>query len=202
MTLYNRLGVEANATPGTLKKHYYLQARKVHPDKNPNDPEAHTKFQELGQAYQVLSNPDSREKYDRLGLEGLDNGQAMDPSMIFGAMFGSDRFVDYIGELKAVSDAHVEDSSELAAFIEQLEVEVAEMTAKYTASLSQGNERANDDVPTRELLDEKQMELKAAKIRHEKVKEKHASDIARIQQCREVELAVKLATLLDEVKLP
>lgn len=60
MEFYDVLGIEADATPGQVKKAYYLKARKLHPDKNIGDPEAAGKFQKVGAAYQVLSNPDLR----------------------------------------------------------------------------------------------------------------------------------------------
>lgn len=56
-------------------------------DKNPDNPEATQRFQELGEAYQVLSSPELRAKYDKHGAAGLDV-QFVDPSMIFGERLG------------------------------------------------------------------------------------------------------------------
>lgn len=55
-TFYKLLGVPTNANQSQIKKAYYLKARKCHPDKNPRDPSAPGRFQELGHAYQVLAN--------------------------------------------------------------------------------------------------------------------------------------------------
>jgi hypothetical protein len=64
---YDLLQVSTDATPVDIKKAYYKEARKTHPDKNPDDPEAPKKFQQLGYAYQILSNEQSRVKYDKQG---------------------------------------------------------------------------------------------------------------------------------------
>ena len=54
MGMYDALGVDPAATEGELKRAYYKRSLKLHPDKNPNDPEASTKFQEVARAYHVL----------------------------------------------------------------------------------------------------------------------------------------------------
>ncbi len=67
-SFYDILEVKPNATASEIKKNYYKVALKLHPDKNQNDPEASRKFQKLAQAYQVLSDPKLREKYDTNGV--------------------------------------------------------------------------------------------------------------------------------------
>ena len=64
--LYGLLGVSHDADAETIKKAYRKLARRLHPDVNP-DPEAHAQFQEVGRAYEVLSDPQKRAAYDRGG---------------------------------------------------------------------------------------------------------------------------------------
>lgn len=99
---YDLLSVSTNATPSEIKKAYYKEARVCHPDKNPDDPDAARKFQELGQAYQILSNEDSRKNYDKNGKpENVSDESApqVDPFVFFNVMFGSTLVEPYIGEL-------------------------------------------------------------------------------------------------------
>lgn len=100
---YDLLKVSTNATSGELKKAYYKEARICHPDKNPGDPEAAKKFQELGHAYQILSSEQSRAAYDKNG-KGESNDAEMslsdiDPKIFFAVMFGSEAVRPYIGEV-------------------------------------------------------------------------------------------------------
>ena len=64
---YKTLGVPKNASAEDIKKAYRKLARKLHPDVNPNDKEAHKKFQQINEANEVLSDPEKRKKYDQYG---------------------------------------------------------------------------------------------------------------------------------------
>ena len=66
---YKVLGVDKNATQEDIKKAYRKLARKHHPDLNPNDKEAHKKFQQVNEANEVLSDAEKRKKYDQYGKD-------------------------------------------------------------------------------------------------------------------------------------
>ena len=68
---YEVLGVARNANADEIKKAYRKAAIKYHPDKNPGDKEAEEKFKEAAEAYDVLSNPDKRARYDQFGHAGM-----------------------------------------------------------------------------------------------------------------------------------
>nr|CAG4644044.1 EOG090X07WF [Lepidurus arcticus] len=89
---YGILGISKSASTNQIKKAYRKQAKELHPDKNKDDPEASEKFQDLGAAYEVLSDADKRELYDRCGEECVKkegaNGGGMDPFASFFGDFG------------------------------------------------------------------------------------------------------------------
>ncbi|MDE5676899.1 molecular chaperone DnaJ [Phocaeicola sp.] len=98
---YEVLEVEKTATPDEIKKAYRKKAIQYHPDKNPGDKEAEEKFKEAAEAYDVLSNPDKRARYDQFGhagmggaaggggFEGFGQGMSMDDIFsMFGDIFG------------------------------------------------------------------------------------------------------------------
>ncbi len=92
---YEILEVTRTASAEEIKKAYRKMALKYHPDKNPDDPDAETKFKEAAEAYEVLSNQEKRQRYDRYGHDGvkggMGNGYGMSMDDIFsqfGDIFG------------------------------------------------------------------------------------------------------------------
>jgi molecular chaperone DnaJ len=107
---YEVLGVDKKASADDIKRAYRRLAIKYHPDKNPGDKEAEAKFKECAEAYEVLSDPEKRKRYDQLGHEGLRGAgvhdyshmNVHDISDIFGDIFG-DMFGDMFGSSRRSS---------------------------------------------------------------------------------------------------
>ena len=92
---YDILEIDKNASINEIKKTYKKLAIKWHPDKNPNNKdEAETKFKEISEAYQVLSDPEKKNLYDKYGDEGLNDNFSNNhsnfnsPDEIFNMFFG------------------------------------------------------------------------------------------------------------------
>ena len=85
---YEVLSVERSASGQEIKSSYRRLAMKYHPDRNPDNSEAETKFKEAAEAYEVLSDPDRRARYDKFGREGLRGTPGHD----FGRMHVEDIF--------------------------------------------------------------------------------------------------------------
>jgi len=95
---YETLGVAKNASEDEIKKSYRKLAMKYHPDRNPDSKESEEKFKEVKEAYEMLTNPEKREAYDRYGHAGVD------PNMGGGGGFGGaggfgDAFGDIFGDI-------------------------------------------------------------------------------------------------------
>lgn len=108
---YKLLEIDKSATADQIKKAYRKLARKYHPDVNPNDEEAHKKFQQINEANEVLSDPEKRKKYDSYGenwqhADQFENqrqsqyqGGGGSSFSDFGGDFGSSDFSDFFSSM-------------------------------------------------------------------------------------------------------
>src|SRR3954467_8334606 len=91
---YEILGLKKDASADDLNRAYRELAKRFHPDRNSHDEDATQKFREVAEAYEVLRDPEKRQRYDRYGHAGLEGMQmpdfsSMDISSIFGDFFES-----------------------------------------------------------------------------------------------------------------
>ena len=107
---YEILGVDRSSSQEEIKKAYRKLAMKYHPDKNQGDQEAEKRFKEAAEAYEVLSNPEKRQRYDRFGHEGVRGGNGHGPGGFtdindifdaFSDIFGGGSFDDVFGGRRA-----------------------------------------------------------------------------------------------------
>jgi curved DNA-binding protein CbpA len=164
---YDILGVEPEASATEIKKAYRKKAMLTHPDKNPNDPEAARKFQEVGEAYQVLSDESLRARYDEFGKdEALPEEGFADPTEMFSMMFGGESFKDWIGELSMLKD--LSETAELLG--EEPSSESTDLQHKADGSVSNAS-TASNAAPKRGKLTKEQRE-QLEKLREKKKQEK------------------------------
>ncbi len=110
-TLYELLGLDPSVDASMIKRRYFIIARKYSPDRAGANPKAQEEFKKIGNAYMILTNPDLRAKYDRVGLAKLWEAEApapdVDPYLLYTFLFGSEKFEEYIGRLAATTEARV-----------------------------------------------------------------------------------------------
>lgn len=100
-SFYEMLGVPRDADGAAIKAAFRKAAMKYHPDRNPDDPTAEARFKEVNEAYSVLSNPETRARYDRFGRAGVSGGPgggagSADMSDVINEVFG-DMFSEFFG---------------------------------------------------------------------------------------------------------
>ena len=164
---YDLLGVSTSASAGEIKKAYYKEARKCHPDKCVGDPGAAAKFQTLGHAYQILSNEQTRAAYDKNGKPESNSPDAnlaneIDPLVFFAVMFGSHLVEPYVGELwiATTADTMMKDAME-----QQKAMDLETMTEEDAAEYLQGKASSSAEM----TLKQRKREVKCALNLKEKI---------------------------------
>ncbi|EAQ83046.1 hypothetical protein CHGG_10864 [Chaetomium globosum CBS 148.51] len=158
---YDILGVQPTATELEIKKAYRKLAIVHHPDKNPNDPTAHAKFQEIGEAYQVLSNDDLRKAYDKYGKESARPSEGfVDPAEFFTSIFGGEAFMNWIGEISLMKDLTA--TMDISMTEEEEEAAAAAAAAGETKEATAGDDEFPDTEKAKQESMKTAADMKAA----------------------------------------
>ncbi|KAK3989725.1 X-domain of DnaJ-containing-domain-containing protein [Cladorrhinum sp. PSN332] len=165
---YDTLGVKPTATELEIKKAYRKLAIVHHPDKNPNDPTAHQRFQEIGEAYQVLSDAQLRAAYDKYGKESARPSEGfVDPAEFFTSIFGGEVFADWIGEISLMKDLTATMDITMSA---EEEAEAEAIAAEAAAAQKDGEFPGTDEAIKESLKNAAAGETAAAGSAGEKAK--------------------------------
>ncbi|CAE7204961.1 ATJ10, partial [Symbiodinium pilosum] len=103
--LYDVLDVHPQATEAEIRKAFYKKSLALHPDKNPDNPEATKQFQAVSDAYRILGDEERRRAYDELGKDtAAANLPKIEPVVFFAALFGTHHFEPFVGRLRLAQD--------------------------------------------------------------------------------------------------
>ncbi|MDP2434275.1 MAG: DnaJ domain-containing protein [archaeon] len=133
---YEILQVAPDATSGEIRKAYFRLARLYHPDKNPGDETAEQRFKEVSEAYQILSDEEKRDFYDRHGREGTkakEQGQFVDPKELFQMLFGGGKFKEIFGEISMLDALDIDPND--AEAVERFKLQQKEKAAPLVTTL-------------------------------------------------------------------
>jgi len=143
---YKLLGLERDASDREIKKAYRQLSKKYHPDKNPSDETAHQRFVQIAEAYDALSNEETRRIYDQYGYEGLQQHkqgggrpQHHDPFDLFSRFFGGSGHFGH-GGVRRGPDKHAQTALPLRDFYNGREMDfVIEKQAVCSACEGSGS---------------------------------------------------------------
>ncbi|KAG9045333.1 hypothetical protein FS837_006496 [Tulasnella sp. UAMH 9824] len=167
---YDILEVKVDATTEEIKKAYRRMALLHHPDKHPGDPMAEERFKNIAVAYQVLSDPERRKKYNEFGAKesGSDAGY-VDPEEVFSAIFGGDRFVPIIGEISLGKE--MKEALQQAEEAEEEEASATTIEGSTPVQRdSKGKPILSPEQKAKKLEKEKKIAAEKARLREERVK--------------------------------
>ncbi|MBA2500556.1 MAG: J domain-containing protein [Chitinophagaceae bacterium] len=154
---YKILGVEKNAGEEDIKKAYRKLARKLHPDLNPNDKEAHKKFQKVNEANEVLSDPVKRKKYDQYGkdwmhadqFEKQKQHQRSSPGggYTYSEGFGDDSFSDFFASMFGGSGSRNKARFRGEDFQAELQLNLSDVYITHKQTITIGSKKIRITIP-------------------------------------------------------
>ena len=133
---YEHLGLKKDCTKDDIKDAYRILILKWHPDKNKNNKEVATKkFMEISKAYKVLSDEDSRKKYDKYGISIKENDNIIDPYEIFNKVFENDNDIpDVMVQIKTTIHELYEGFTRSVEYIRYSQCKKCKSTGTYDKS--------------------------------------------------------------------